>query len=191
MQRLLVMGFTLNVQDKGRDCFWGVCRIILMVTVMWLQYLLHMYSHKIAEAWINIVFKHWSSSCCTPHLYSCASSLFLFALLCCVWLFFLWFCVSLFVLFMYTLFQQLPYRPAFCYHCQSDIFPSVLYFIWCIQSFLLTMLSFLSLSHCKEARIVTCAGVAGICSLSGLVLQMVLLAITTKYHLLANENELM
>ena len=46
------------------------------------------------------------------------------------------------------------------------------------------------LSHCKEARIDTHAGVAGICPLYRLVLQIQLLDKTTKYHLLVNENEL-
>lgn len=40
----------------------------------------------------------------------------------------------------------------------------------------------------KKARIDTDAG--DICSLSGLVLQIQLLAKTTKYHLLTNESEL-
>lgn len=64
--------------------------------------------------------------------------------------------------------------------------------MWQIQSFLLTMLSLLCawLSHCKEVRIDTDAGIAGMCSLPGLVLQIQLLDKTAKYQLLANENEL-
>lgn len=71
---------------------------------------------------------------------------FLVALLRCVWfLFLLWFCATalLFVLSTYTLFKQLPDRPAFYDNFLSDVFASRLYFIWWIRSFLLTMLSLL------------------------------------------------